>query len=361
MSAKSKIEWTDVTWNPVRGCSVVSEGCRNCYAMKQAHRFSGKGQPYEGLTMIGQHGPSWIGTVRTVPELLNAPLHWKKPRRVFVNSMSDLFHRDVPHEFLVKAFAIMALTPQHTYQILTKRANRMQDWLSLNTLGHAVRGAAWSMLGKMPKFDHQSILTRPWPLPNVWLGVSIENQQAADERIPLLLQTPAAVRFISAEPLLGPVDLRQWMHDWGCPCGWGGDDTRSYCAECGWRGDEAGSGENCPDCNEMLDDSTAFRKCDRTTRDGSGFGPNGSPSIDWVVVGGESGPGARPCDIAWIRSLRDQCQAAGVPCFVKQLGANIAPVRIDGGSVTERLFLSDRKGGDMNEWPYDLRVREFPR
>ncbi|MDP2383376.1 MAG: phage Gp37/Gp68 family protein [Nitrospirota bacterium] len=333
MSTATSIEWTDKTWNPVRGCSMVSAGCTNCYAMKQAHRFSGPDQAYDGLTELGPQGARWTGEIRLVPDALLQPLHWRNPRKIFVNSMSDLFHRDVPHEFLVKVFAVMALTPQHTYQILTKRPNRMQDWLSLNTLGQAVRGESWSMLGKMPTFDHQKVTTRPWPLPNVHLGVSVEDQATADERIPILLETPAAVRFVSAEPLLGPVDL-----------------TRIDGA--------------------VLDPEAKGIHLDALT---GGCRPETPWHLNWVVVGGESGPRARPCNVTWIRSIKDQCQASGVPVFVKQLGAR--PCVVEGSRTAKEWYANnataimddcgwihtkDKKGGDMAEWPADLRVREFP-
>ena len=232
----TKIEWTDETWNPVRGCSLVSDGCRHCYAMKQAHRFSGKGGKYEGLTELGPDGPRWTGKLRMVPELLDLPLRWKKPRMIFVNSMSDLFHGDVPFDFINHVFSTMFRCPQHTFQILTKRPERMLDYVS------------------------RSAFLSNAPFDNVWLGVSVENQKAADERIPLLLQTPAAVRFVSAEPLLGPINLR--------------------------------------------------------------FPTGKNPNQDtWVIVGGESGPGARPMHPDWASSLRDQCNGAGVPFFFKQWGA----------------------------------------
>ena len=304
------IEWTDTVWNPVRGCSLVSAGCANCYAMKQAHRFSGKGKPYEGLTELGPQGPRWTGKVRLVPDVLEAPLHWRQPRRVFVNSMSDLFHEDVPDEFIDRVWGIMSLAPRHTYQILTKRPERMLAVVSKLVARHACRDGS------------------DWPLPNVWLGVSVENQQTADERIPLLLQTPAAVRFVSAEPLLGAIDLCRYCAP-NFPCDW--------------------------------------------------------PGLDWVIVGGESGPKARPCYMAWILSIKDQCQAAGVPVFIKQLGSQprgwcaAIPHGDEPESSYERDYcdlyeaseipepcsgrcgcLVDRKGGDMAEWPADLRVREFP-
>jgi protein gp37 len=305
MTTRTTIEWTDVSWNPIRGCAMVSAGCTNCYAMKQAHRFSGPGQAYAGLTKLGPHGPQWRGTIRLFPGMLEDPLHWKTPRRVFVNSMSDLFHDVVPDEFIDQVFITMGEASQHTFQILTKRPQRMQAYLDKS----AVAGESF------PR----------WPLPNVWLGVSVEDQASADERIPLLLGTPAAVRWISAEPLLGPVNLDG--HLW------------------------------------MYDEEAAPRVRGRL-----------HPSLDWVVVGGESGPRARPCDLAWIRSIKDQCQAATVPVFIKQLGAqpydSVAAWKMVDRVYTPTathawhlagLTLKDKKGGDMAEFPKDLRVREFPR
>lgn len=296
---KTSIEWTDMSWNPVRGCSLVSAGCQNCYAMKTAHRFNKHGMAYDGLTEIGPQGPRWNGTIRLVPELLDEPLHWKKSQRVFVNSMSDLFHEDVPDEFLHEVFAVMAVTPQHTYQVLTKRPERMRSVLSDNDdklFWALVEGNAQRMYsGLHPEADREAIsmgLAVNGLLPNVWLGVSVEDQAAADERIPMLLQTPAAVRWISAEPLLGPV---------------------------------------------YVSHSTLLE------------------GIDWIVVGGESGPGARPCDLSWVRSLKAQCQAAQVSVFVKQLGSH--PCEVD---MNSKIILSDKKGGDLDEWPNDLRVREWP-
>jgi protein gp37 len=223
---------------------------------------------------------------------LEQPLHWKTPRRVFVNSLSDLFHPDVPNAFIDRVFFTMALAPQHRFQVLTKRPDRMRDYIAR---------FVWSTI----TFIHQ------WPLPNVWLGVSVENQHFADERIPLLLQTPAAVRFISAEPLLGPVDLEK-----SNPL---------------WAGVRLADGE-------------------RWTGTGG--------KLDWVIVGGESGPGARPFDLAWGRSIVSECRRQGVPCFVKQLGA-FATQTFNDVEVHE-LALRDKKGGDPLEWPEDLRVREFP-
>jgi protein gp37 len=295
---KSKIEWTDATWNPVRGCSLVSAGCTNCYAMREAHRHSSKPSgAYHGLTRMTEHGPVWTGEVRLVPELLDQPLRWKRPRRIFVNSMSDLFHEQVPDEFIDQIVGAMAWGQQHVFQILTKRPKRMlgycKDLGSLSPGKRAlriVRAQGW-------KLPDETTGGMDWPLRNVWLGVSCEDQETADERIPLLLQTPAAVRWISAEPLLGPIDL-----------------TRL------------------PVPREFIDQS---------------FGERGGefvfvhPKIDWVVAGGESGPRARPTHPDWIRSLRDQCQAAGVPFFFKQWGEfGSASVRMTDGSSLFRQFSS---------------------
>jgi protein gp37 len=293
------IEWTDETWNPVRGCALVSAGCQNCYAMKQAHRFSGFHQPYEDLTELGPHGPRWTGDIKLVPEAIEQPLTWKKPRRVFVNSMSDLFHEDVPFDFIDKVFGVMGSEEagHHTFQVLTKRPTRMKEYAERFTR----KGVDFASL-----------------FPQVWLGVSVEDQKTADERIPLLLQTPAAVRFISAEPLLGPVDIDLYL-----PC----------CHN--------------PKCTELPADL----------------------AINWVIVGGESGPGARPCDQVWIRHIKEQCEAAGVSVFIKQLGARSYDSAqalsqeecIDSMVARMHDHITDRKGGDWTEWPADLKVREYPR
>lgn len=283
--------------------------------MKQAHRFSGPGRAYEGLTKLTKAGPQWTGIVRPVEAALLEPLSWRKPRRVFVNSMSDLFHDDVPDVFIDRVFAVMGLAKQHTFQVLTKRANRMRCWMLRHEQRHPnqVNVVLPDPYGK----DGAVVVVeraRRWPLPNVWLGVSAEDQKHADERIPLLLQTPAAVRFISAEPLLGPLfGLDQWLG--------GGADNRQF-----W--------------------TAHFPVDDR------GFAH--IPGLDWVIVGGESGPGARPFDVAWARSILDQCKSAGVACFVKQLGAHV----IEGELI--RIHLHDRKGGDPTEWPESFRVREWP-
>ena len=190
MSDKTKIEWTDATWNPVTGCTMVSPGCDHCYAETIAHRFAGTAAYPDGFAV----------TLR--PERLDQPLRWRRPRRVFVNSMSDLFHKDVPDEYIACIWAVMALAPQHTFQVLTKRHGRMRSLLDDDGFIQRV----WNeMDGFLPRAKHPD--ESRWPLPNVWLGVSVEDQQRADLRIPALLDTPAAVRFLSCEPLLRPVDL----------------------------------------------------------------------------------------------------------------------------------------------------------
>jgi protein gp37 len=266
MSTNSKIEWTETTWNPIAGCRVVSPGCTNCYAMAKAAELVARfDQPkYRGLTRDSFAGPVWTGEIRVWEEAMLEPLKWKKPQRIFVNSMSDLFAEGVADKTIDRVFAVMALAPQHTFQVLTKRPERMRDYMrARNGMGNA---ALCGAINDIPARLGNRKGALEMPLPNVWLGVSVEDQRRADERIPILLDTPAAVRWISAEPLLGPVTLTKW---WG------------------------------------------FH------RKGS---PDWQPTIDWVVVGGESGPDARPMQIEWARQLRDQCEATGVPFFFKQWG-----------------------------------------
>ncbi len=346
-----RIEWTDATWNPVRGCSRVSEGCRNCYAERIAARFCGESQAgglevdtsaafygFAHRTGTSDGKPAWTGRVELIPEKLEEPLHWRKPRRVFVNSMSDLFHEGLSDEAIDRVFAVMALAQHHTFQVLTKRPERMRAYMG----GLPDRDVAVSSDRAHPegirtvrgRRDRGS--DRLGPLPNVWLGVSVEDQETADERIPLLLQMPAAVRFVSYEPALRPVDLR------------------AYLAE------------------------AVF--CD----------PYHDGQLHWLIVGGESGPGARSCNVAWIRSVVRQTREAGLPCFVKQMGSNVRDCN-DAGFMGEgptqwpdhiaeedrvehdldgtldgyqgapvRVHLRNSKGGDPSEWPEDLRVREFP-
>jgi protein gp37 len=267
MSENSAIEWTDATWGPLLGCSKVSEGCRNCYAIneawkKQHHPHPAVRAAYAGLVEKRSDGSlNWTGKVNFIPERLEIPLRWKTPRRIFVNSMSDLFHGTVSDEAIDHIWAIMAATPRHTYQILTKRPERMAEYLS-----DPIR-IQCSVLDRITPADRSGSLEWRWPLPNVWLGTSVEHQAAADERIPHLLATPAAVRFLSCEPLLGPIEF-----------------------------------------SDVTKRADAVQQLGKKAMDG----------IHWVITGGESGSQHRPIDPDWARSLRDQCQAAGVPFFFKQ-------------------------------------------
>jgi protein gp37 len=280
MGDATSISWTDATWNPIRGCSRVSPGCVHCYAERVAGRFSGQGQPYEGLVKLVKRTHEkvslsktsakysktsttearWNGVVRLIPEHLADPLRWRKPRRIFVNSMSDLFHEALSNEQIAAVFGVMAAAPRHTFQVLTKRPERMRQWFEW--IGQQPEPPVRAMNAALDVLEgvRMSVNSQRWPLPNVWLGVSVENQAAADERIPLLLDTPAAVRFLSCEPLLGPVVLP--AHE-------------------------------------------------------QSMGSSHSP-LDWVIAGCESGPGARPCDTDWLRRLRDQCEEGAVPFFLKQ-------------------------------------------
>ncbi len=310
----SKIEWTDVSWNPVTGCTKISAGCQNCYAERMTRRQVAMAKARAskvswGASSGGQSrvwdaamaGEKYRNGFRVTchPDELDKPLHWKKPRKIFVCSMSDLFHGAIPASFVDEVFATMALSPQHTFQIPTKRPKGMCHYLT--TREENIANAAFDLMfreslrvpsemeiaigrGRMPA----------WPLPNVHLLTSVENQETADERIPHLLRTPAATRGLSLEPLLGPVDL---------------------------------------DCINF-GNNIAVSSGSVIVASAAGNQPF-NPVIDWVIVGGETGPGARPMDPDWARDIRDQCKTAGVPFFFKAMG---------GGQPT----------------PKDLMIREFP-
>ncbi|NAS22454.1 DUF5131 family protein [Herbidospora sp. NEAU-GS84] len=283
MGDRSSIEWTEATWNPVTGCTKVSAGCDNCYAEGIARRFAGTPAYPNGFGV----------TLR--PERLPLPLRWKRPRRIFVNSMSDLFHDDVPDEFITQVFAVMAQASHHTFQILTKRHARMRAFLndfcrcgSGHVAGvHLRSNMSWAGTPHSPTYvpgvDGNAVyFDRSWPLPNVWVGVSVEDQKHAELRIPALLETPAAVRFISAEPLLGPIDLRNLRARNGALIDALGGDVKTS------------------------DGRDVYSCC---------------PSVlDWVIVGGESGRHARPMHPNWARSLRDQCATASASFHFKQWG-----------------------------------------
>jgi protein gp37 len=309
MSDGTKIEWTDATWNPITGCSVVSPGCTNCYAMRLAGTRLKHHPSRAGLTKDTKAGPVWNGEIRFNEGMLDHPLRWSRPRMIFVCAHGDLFAEGVTDEMLDRVFAVMALAPQHTFQVLTKRPERMRAYcaaitsddrrLELSNIVDALCGADFY---RAHKGDWFAGCKGDQPLPNVWLGVSVEDQRRADERIPILLDTPAAVRWISAEPLLGPVDLHPYLlgfpagHPASCACGHGHGFDR-----CPNYGRVA---QRCHKCG-----CTEFRKA------------LGADGLHWVVAGGESGRGARPMHPDWARSLRDQCAAAGVPFLFKQWGA----------------------------------------
>jgi len=364
----SGIQWTDKTWNPVVGCTPVSPGCLNCYAASMAVRLEGMGtRGYEPRVERAVDGRGEIqdrkavrivekragravftGDVRLVPDKLTEPLKWKKPAMVFVNSMSDLFHESVPFDYVDQVMAVIALCPQHTFQALTKRPERMAEYLNDITLNNRVgmEMAKISDAADRARIKHEHpgwFFERPPqrampPIRNLWLGTSVENQAAADERIPHLLKCPAAVRFLSVEPLLGEVELVSVADD----------------------------GLN------SINALTGNRLVEGQCRDGA--------AVDWVIVGGESGAKARPCNVAWIRSVVQQCKTDGVPVFVKQLGARPCIQMKDytdtvtyergggfwpaSGYAKENAWITrvkDAKGSNMAEWPEDLRVREWPR
>jgi len=324
----SAIEWTDATWNPVAGCTRVSAGCDNCYAATLvAGRLKNRPQ-YESLAVVTPSGrAAFNGKIRLLPERLEQPLRWRRPRRIFVNSMSDLFHEDVPFDYIDRVFAVMAMAPQHTFQVLTKRPERMLAYMDKGVANRVDLAVMRCFQGWSPDAIDRA---RAMPLPNVWLGTSTENQEQWDARVALLGQVPAAVRFVSAEPLLGPID--------------------------------------CGNAFDQPPDDSPYRP------------------IDWVIVGGESGRGARPMDVAWARSIVEQCRGAVVPVFVKQMGRWVLGDHVgfhvnhwlleDGRGFVPPVFgpaavarpataigfsLWDAKGGVPTEWAFDLQVREMPR
>ena len=333
----SKIEWTDTTWNPVTGCTKISPGCAHCYAERMAKRLAGRyGYPADEPFRVTLH-----------PDRLEQPLHFRGPRMIFVCSMGDLFHVDVPFDFIDRVFAVMALCPQHIFQVLTKRPERMAEYLnrfSLRTLRSRWAQTIeeqWPERGAATAYGLREHGAEP--LPNVWLGTSIENQKAADERIPHLLGCPAAVRFLSAEPLLGPIFIDEFHfydeYEECLTCG-----TAQYAIKeapvCGCETD--------PDMAEI--EGTALANWKHKTEQ----------LLHWLILGGESGPGARPCDVQWISDLLDQCAAAGVPAFVKQLGAHVIDSADEEFGPDFRIPLKSAKGGDPAEWPERLRVRQWP-
>lgn len=315
----TKIEWTDETWNPITGCTVKSDGCKNCYAMTLAGTRLKNHPSRSGLTRQNADGKHiWTGEVRFNEGWLMQPLRWKTPRMIFVCAHGDLFHENVPDEWIDKIFAVMALCPQHIFQVLTKRSVRMREYLTgrWHFMGYdmsvSTRIASTGSdiaLSKRFKISHH---LQGWPMPNVWLGVSVEDQATANERIPDLLATPAAVRWLSCEPLLGKVDLQSWLEwpDGGCELP---DGTPFGCYGC----DPEGPSCVCPQ-------DKAYYNVTEGPRDAMGcpewVGAD-RITLDWIVVGGESGPNSRPMHPDWARSIRDQCGAGEVPFFFKQWGS----------------------------------------
>lgn len=276
MVGKTKIEWTDRSWNPTTGCNKVSQGCKHCYAETMARGRLREAYSARDPSINDIRHRNNPFAVRLWPERLVKPLQWQKPSRIFVNSMSDLFHEEIPEGFVDQVFAVMALASQHTFQVLTKRPDRMAEYMASVGRPGAVAAETGSGVdgNRAWPFIRPDDLAARWPLGNVWLGTSVEDQVSADERIPHLLRTPAAIGFLSCEPLLGPVRLPdEWP---GC-----------------WHPTSEG---RTPDHSRCL------------------------PPKTWVICGGESGSGARPMHPEWPRRLRDQCREGGIPFFFKQWG-----------------------------------------
>lgn len=310
------IAWTEETWNPTRGCTRISPGCLNCYAEKVAARFSDPGLAYEGLARRTPAGPRWTGAIAVVGDHMADPLRWVRPRRIFVNSMSDLFHEKLSDEQIARVYAVMLLAPHHTFQVLTKRATRMREVLTSSTFYGHVLHAAEEFRAQWPRLLNVAISDpTKFPARHIWNGVSVENQEAADTRLPELVRTPTAVPWLSIEPQIGPVELAPW-----------------------------------------------------------------AGLFKWVVIGGESGNRARPFEVEWARSLISECRDARAAVFMKQLGAvpcvsverwrdpnsfenrmQPDPRRDAAPPGTVRMWLKAKAGGDPSEWPLDLRVREYPR
>ena len=305
MADHTHIAWADSTWNPITGCSPASAGCLNCFAARDAHRMAGNPNEkirakYEGLTKLVDGRAVFNGQVRLTERVLLDPCNWRKGRRIFVCSMSDLFHPAVTDHWIDLVFATMAICPQHTFLVLTKRPERMAEYLAGLDTAEGHQRAVSGPLGTNHAF-HGAVMRfrNGQPFPNIHLGTSIETQRDAERRLPHLLRCPAAVRFLSVEPLLEPISLFA-----------------------------------------------------------AGMSYDAAP--DQVIIGGESGANARPCDLNWIRHLRDQCRTAGASVFVKQLGAHAVQGARHEGDTGYRLKLNHKSGADLSEVPVDLRFREYP-
>lgn len=322
MGDDTSISWTDSTWGIVRGCTRISAGCANCYAETMAGRFSDPGQAFHMFADRNRAGSKWTGKVELVANALDRPLRWRRPRTIFTTSMADVFHEKLTNEEIAAIFGVMAATPHHTYQVLTKRAQRMREWFEWMQVEIDRDGDPWTTLmqettRRMPadskawakyleEHDHkEDACFEPWPLPNVWPGVSVENQEAS-HRIDDLIRVPAARRFLSCEPLIGPLAI-------------------------GLLG-------------TLPADATGGAYVMTHER------------IDWVIAGCESGPGARPCDVTWLRALRNECAETGTAFFLKQAEAELDHSVVPARAIIEPGDNSREKG----RGPRGLPIIELP-
>jgi protein gp37 len=296
MGDRTKIESSNASWNPTYGCTSVSSGCLNCYARRIAARSAKPGQVYYGIAKYTLRGtPRWTGKLVHATEKTWEPLRWQDPRMIAVDTMSDLFHERIPDPWRDEAFGVMALCGQHTFQIVSKRPEEMERYFAAPDVWQRIEAEARRIYLERHGRPYPGDGRLEGPLPNVWLGVSVETPRMAAKRIPVLLRVPACRHYVAAEPLLARLDLSPWMD-----------------------------------------------------------------ALDWVLVSGEGGPDARPCDVAWVRALVDQAKAAGKPIFVKQLGTatNVPGATHEHGHLP--LDTRTRRASEMEEWPEAVRVREMP-
>lgn len=352
----SRIQWTGQTCNAIIGCSKVSPGCLNCYAERMACRQAHMGNQnyFKVISLKGAFTKTWNDKTAFIQSALDKVLKRKKSTMYFMSSMGDMFHKSVPFEWIDKVWAVMRQCEQHKFQILTKRPKRMAEYLSPNNERYTARKVADLLPPDYPgTFDADMY----WPLDHLWLGTTAENQEMADKRVPELLKCPAAKRFVSVEPMLGPVDFEDSVVDL---YGVGAKVWR--CIRCGWTGHR-----------DELSGGNLRISCPKTGCDASNgiVGPTETdgleiietePRIDWVICGCESGPGARPMKLEWARSLRDQCKAAGVPFFMKQLTmtgcrkCGFDPCTHLNGHRPKEFLIRD-----INQFPEDLRIQEYPK
>lgn len=297
MGDRTRIEGSDASWNPTYGCSAVSRGCLNCYARRIAARSAKQGQVYYGIAKYNSLGhPRWTGKLVHAADKTWEPLKWQDGRMIAVDTMSDLFHERIPDAWRDEAYGVMALCPQHTFQVVSKRPQNMERYFTAPDVWQRIEAEARRIYSDRHGKRYPSEGHLAGPLLNVWHGVSVESQRMADKRIPVLLRVPSHRHYVAAEPLLARIDLSRYL----------------------------------------------------------------AAGIGWVIVSGEGGPDARPCDVAWIRALVDQAHQAGTPIFVKQLGS---ATNVSGAThETGRAPLDTRtpRASDMEEWPDAVRVRQMP-